>query len=154
MYSELIIWIVSLFNSVFAFAPPILRIPVASAIVAIVLYIIGNEVSDEERDVFATISMGGKVFYSKLSAFTFFIVKGSIRLFFSGLKHSAKSIVIVGGKLKTKASQLVEIEDALIKIESPIIIKGVEIKFWQATAVVLAITGGSVATLLDLLPFL
>lgn len=153
MYSELIRWIVSLFNSGFAFAPPILRIPVALAIVAVVFYVIGDEVSDEER-VFATISMGGKVFYSKLSASTLFVVKGSIRLFFSGLKYLAKSIVIVGGKLKTKASQLVKIEDALIKIESPIIIKGVEIKFWQATAVLVLATGGSVVTLLDLLPFL
>jgi hypothetical protein len=155
MYSQLIGWFVDLFNSVFSFAPPDIRGPVALAIFAAVLYTIGYEVRDEEKSIFATISVGWKETSSKLISATIFITMWGGRIILSGSEFLIGFLATLFRKLRAKANELVEIEEAPIKIDSLIVIRGVEIKLWHFVALLLAITGGgSLLTGLDLFPLL
>jgi len=155
MYIEPFNIIMGLINSLFAFAPPPLRVPFAMVSVGTVFYLIGGEVSDEEKDVLAQVSKGGEVSYSTVKNASIFVAKLSIKLLLRIIRGLAKSIVSAGEKLNMKLKQAIEVEDSLIKIDSLIVIRGFEITIRRLVVLIaLVFLGGGTATILDTIPFL
>ena len=123
--------------------------------VGTVFYLIGGEVSDEEKDVLAQVSKGGEVSYSTVKNASIFVAKLSIKLLLRIIRGLAKSIVSAGEKLNMKLKQAIEVEDSLIKIDSLIVIRGFEITIRRLVVLIaLVFLGGGTATILDTIPFL
>jgi len=132
--------IIEQFNSILSPIPSYFRVPFVIVIIVLIIWIIGRSAEEDTEDEVFELILGLRIVFSGFGRFANFIAP----LALTGFIRLSKGLWSVGIATKDRGSQLVEVEEAPIKIGPLVEIYGVRIGLIGIVSIILAIAGWAI----------